>query len=184
MDDVLCIALHRESLASTGRSIDEDSAVLTVKERIGEGLTIDLREHFLLGRLRVQHLLERIHFLLMPISTSNHNLSLLTILAQLAIHHLNTDRMAIFVRDKGAHTCYHIDGDTTPLLNRCFAVIESARGGYWRLNIVRIHELLDCETLAVFLTTAFGTIIGRDIFILLISRDTLKHSQIMIRLLE
>ena len=53
MDDVLCIALHRESLASTGRSIDEDSAVLTVKERIGKGLTIDLREHFLLGRLRV-----------------------------------------------------------------------------------------------------------------------------------
>ena len=34
MDDILCVTLHSKGLASTGRTVDENCAVLTVNESI------------------------------------------------------------------------------------------------------------------------------------------------------
>ena len=48
MDDVLCVPLHREGLASTGRSVDEDRAVLSVNKGVTEMGAIHLLEDLLL----------------------------------------------------------------------------------------------------------------------------------------
>ena len=64
MDYVLCVALHRESLPSAGRAVNEDSAILPIDKSVAKHAAFHFGVYFLLGGFWVENLFEAIYFLL------------------------------------------------------------------------------------------------------------------------
>ena len=127
MDDLLSVTLHSKSLASTGRAIDENRAVLPIEESVSQRATIDLRKHFLLRRLWAKNFLERVHLLLvLRVKTlAYHDLCLLFDTSGRVIDHFDANWVAILIRYERADSSYDIYGNVSSRRHR-HAIINCA----------------------------------------------------------
>ena len=127
MDDLLSVTLHSKSLASTGRAIDKNRAVLPIEESIGQRATIDLRKHFLLRRFWAKNFLERVHLLLvLRVKTlPHHDLRLLFDTSGRVIDYFDANWVAILIRYERADSSYDIDGNVGSRRHR-HAIINRA----------------------------------------------------------